>query len=189
MAASEGVPGGARSCAVRVTSCSRGMLEAHPANTMASSAESRASLRRAGRGAQSRRRSAQEGSSLGHVPAVEPDPPLQFGRVSDGVGIAKAGAASVSTTSARSTAPASRWACAADNRRSARRSLSGLSSAERSKNAAAAACPPRLLAACAAASTWAATPSSGPPAATARCLARGTASIPGSHAAARARWA
>ena len=47
--------------------------------------------------------------------------------------------ASASRASARSTVPASRWACAADRRRSARRSSSGVSSAARSRNAAAAA--------------------------------------------------
>ena len=94
-----------------------------------------------------------------------------------------------SRASARSTVPASTWACAADSCRSARRSSSRVSSAARSRSAAAAAQPPRLPTRSAAASSAAATSSSGPAAAAARCQARGTASNSGSHAAARARWA
>ena len=89
-------------------------------------------------------RTDQGGGGIGHLPAVKPDPPPQPVRLRDRQRIAQALMASTSRASARSTVPASRWACAADKCRSARRSLSGVSSAARSSSAAAAAQPPRL---------------------------------------------
>ena len=92
---------------------------------------------------------------------------------------------SASSFRAAAGAPASCLACAAVSSRWARRAGSGVSVADRSRNAAAAARPPRARARSAERSSSAATSSSGASVAWARCHARRSGSISGSVAAAR----